>query len=177
MASKQDIAIIFRALRGIYGPRWATEDRELDIDYIAALWLRVLADVDDEGLKRGMAKLETSADGWPPTPGQFLALCTPTAEDLGLLSVHEAHRLACTTRADHSVPVIVWLAQQDCGPYELKHQPPHQTLPRFREIYERYVRRVLAGEAFAYPEYILRKLGPAPTSVVAVQEYRNNGLA
>lgn len=160
MSSKRSVQAIFSTLLAIYGSRWSGGRDAGGADHLVALWSRVLADIDDEGVRLGILKLERSTQDWPPTPGQFLAMCRPEAEAFDMPDPQVAFRLATTSSASHGLPPIVWHAQQETGAYALKHSPEGVMFPRFKAIYESLVHRARQGERFDYPAYIVRKIGP-----------------
>ena len=113
----------------------------------------------------GLSRCATHrADGWPPTLPEFRALCTPTAEDLGLPTPDAAYREAALADRDHqwSHPAVL-AAAQAAGLFELRTLPEAKSRPLFEWAYEIVTRRVLAGEQFAAPiPQALEKL-PTPT--------------
>lgn len=52
-------------------------------------WGRALAGLSGEQIAQGLAKLATGTDGWPPTSGEFRALCVPPKP----IPAHQRHPL------------------------------------------------------------------------------------
>ena len=78
--SRRDIVEIFNFFTGIYGYR---AERQFDPETNGDLWLSVLAGLSSEDVKRGVKEcIERSRENyrnavqdWPPTAGEFLAMC------------------------------------------------------------------------------------------------------
>lgn len=133
----------------IYGHRWTSAFGAKD----DATWLRGLHGLTPAQVGRGLSRCATHrADGWPPTLPEFRALCTPTAEDLGLPTPDAAYREAAMADRDHrwSHPAV-YAAAQATGLFELHTLPESKSRPLFERAYEIVTRRVLAGEQFEAP--------------------------
>lgn len=65
-------------MTAIYGNRFSSmfPDQETSREW-RDTWARALAGVTGEQIADGLEKLATSTDGWPPTSGEFRALCKP----------------------------------------------------------------------------------------------------
>ena len=144
MISKEQIKMIFKHLDLQFGGLWTTPDRIANLPALAAMWHRVLSDLGETALRRGLMRLERSAREFPPTPGQFREMCMLKASDLGLPDVRAAYHLAERGGAGPDLPAIAWHARQQTGPYDLGRLPESVMLPRFRAVYERLVADALA---------------------------------
>jgi len=144
---------VFLRLRLVYGPRWTSHATPDILDDLEKLWSGELAGLSVDHVARGVVRLREHPD-WPPTPYRFRELCLPTDAELGYLPVEEAYRLAAGAAPRGNVmPAIVWAAQQEVGPHELRTLPEHRTFPRFKTIYERMIESEKAGkETYAYPD-------------------------
>ena len=158
---ERHMAHLWRRMTRIYGHRWTSAFGAKD----DSTWLRGLRDMTPAQVGHGLSRCATHrADSWPPTLPEFRALCTPTAEDLGLPTPDAAYREAALADRDHqwSHPAV-FAAAQAAGLFELRTLPEAKSRPLFEWAYEIVTRRVLAGEQFAAPiPQALEKL-PTPT--------------
>jgi hypothetical protein len=145
------------------------------------IWERVVEGVTDENIGIALGKLERSEDSWPPGPGAFLALCQPTAKELGHMPVEDAYRLAAGAGAKGAIlPAIVWHAQQQVGPHELRTRPERDMFPKFKTVYERMTAHERAGgETFVFPEPLdtSHRLERPPRGKAAITPSGRDGLA
>ena len=166
LLTERHIADLWRRMARIYGHRWTSAFGAKD----DSTWLRGLRGVTPEQLGVGLAVCVRRADPWPPTLPEFLVLCTPTAEDLGLPTVDAAYREAVMADRDHiwSHPAV-FVAARNAGSFKLRTLPEAKSGPLFERAYEIVVRRVLAGEQFTAPvPQALDKL-PTPARPETVQ--------
>lgn len=102
---------------------------------------------------------------WVPGSGEFIALCQPTAEALGLPEVGKAYREAC--RNAHPAAEAQWShaavhhAACETGFHELRNLPEEKSRRLFERAYAVTVRMLLAGE----PLREIPKALPASVSV------------
>ena len=144
----------------IYGHRWTSAFGATD----DSTWLRGLHGLTPAQVGYGLSRCATHREGgWPPTLPEFRALCTPTAEDLGLPTLDATYREAAMADKDHrwSHPAV-YAAAQAAGLFELRTFPESKSRPLFERAYEIVTRRVLAGEQFDAP--VPRALEKLPTS-------------
>ena len=147
--TERHIADLWRRMTRIYGHRWTSAFGAKD----DSTWLRGLRDMTPAQVGHGLSRCATHrADGWPPTLPEFRALCTPTAEDLGLPTPDAAYREAALADRDHqwSHPAV-FAAAQAAGLFALRTLPESKSRPLFERAYEIATRRVLAGEQFDTP--------------------------
>lgn len=102
---------------------------------------------------------------WVPGSGEFIALCQPTAESLGLPEVGKAFREACANA--HPAAAQRWShpavhhAACETGFHELRSLPEEKSRKLFERAYAVTVRMLLAGE----PLREIPKALPASVSV------------
>ncbi len=100
---------------------------------------------------------------WVPGSGEFIALCQPTAESLGLPEVGKAFREACANA--HPAAEQRWShpgvhhAACETGFHELRSLPEAKSRTLFERAYAVTVRMLLAGEPLreipkALPEHV-----------------------
>lgn len=94
---------------------------------------------------------------WPPTISEFLALCVPSAQELGLPDAHAAYVECCQNA--HSPRKATWshAAVYEAGLltdfYGLRTEPEARMFPLFRQQYRLVCERVANGESFNVPEH------------------------
>ncbi|MHB1752184.1 MAG: replication protein P [Acidiferrobacter sp.] len=161
LLTERHMADLWRRMTRIYGHRWTSAFGATD----DSTWLRGLRGLTPAQVGHGLSRCATHREGgWPPTLPEFRALCTPTAEDLGLPTLDAAYREAALADKDHrwSHPAV-YAAAQAAGLFELRTLPESKSRPLFERAYEIVTRRVLAGEQFDAPvPRALEKL-PVPT--------------
>ena len=149
LLKERHIANLWQRMVKIYGHRWTSSYGETD----DGTWLKALQALTPAQVGWGLSRCATHrADGWPPTLPEFRALCTPTAEDLGLPPLDTAYREAALADRDHrwSHPAV-FAAAQAAGLFELRTFPESKSRPLFERAYEIVTRRILAGEQFDTP--------------------------
>lgn len=97
-----------------------------------------------EWIKSGLDHCRSN-EPWPPNCAQFIAICKPTAEKLGLLTADQAYHCATHDRVDN-LDTATRLAAKNTGYYELRTLSKEKTWPLFKRNYEVVVRRILNGE-------------------------------
>ena len=160
LLTERHMADLWRRMSRIYGHRWTSAFGAKD----DSTWLRGLRDMTPAQVGHGLSRCATHrADGWPPTLPEFRALCTPTAEDLGLPTPDAAYREAALADRDHrwSHPAV-FAAAQAVGLFELRTLPEAKSRPLFERAYEIVTCRILAGEQFDAP--VPRALEKLPVS-------------
>lgn len=89
---------------------------------------------------------------WSVNPAEFVAMCTPTPEQLGLPSAEQAYRECCAHGrwpSEHNWSHgAVFAAGRETGWYELQNRTEQQTWPLFKRNYEVMCRRAVKGESF-----------------------------
>ncbi|OYD64825.1 UNVERIFIED_ORG: hypothetical protein BDU10_7446 [Burkholderia sp. CF145] len=106
---------LFSRMASIWGSRFADMWRDCDLDEVKATWRAGLADVTDDGLKRGVAALFHEKS--PPPLPRFIELCQPqpamysalTDDSKRTPSVEaRAHLEAIAKRIGMHQPGIAW---------------------------------------------------------------------
>ncbi len=149
LLTERHMADLWRGMTRIYGHRWTSAFGAKD----DSTWLRGLHGLTPAQVGRGLSRCATHREGgWPPTLPEFRALCTPTAEDLGLPTPEAAYReVAMADRHHRWSHPAVFAAAQAAGHFELRTLPESKSRPLFERAYEIVTRRVLAGEQFDAP--------------------------
>lgn len=159
---------LWRRMTEIYGRRWSSTygigavDEQEVMTGTARTWAKGLTPVGLAGIRRGLQCCLQRSDPWPPTLPEFLELCRPTPEEVGLPSVDIAYRAACL--GNWRLHPVVWHAARTVGIWELRREPEHMTRPRFLAAYTSLLHRVLAGESLSGPTTApaLPRLPPTP---------------
>lgn len=171
-------------MRVVYSYRWSSSITDDLLEDAANVWTRVLAGITPDQVAKGVAKVEASADGWPPTPGQFRALCLPTPADLGLPDRETAWQQA-VGNAKLSHPVV-WHVRERVGAWNLKNLPQAATRRKFDDAWAEAVAGFADDEeAFGWPgadadaagqledtRGARGRRGPTPASDLALAELR-----
>ena len=87
---------LFTRMASIWGSRFADMWRDCDIDDVKAMWRAGLADIPDEGLKRGVSKLINAPH--PPDLPAFRRLCEADP------AMYRQNALALTNEANRTPP-------------------------------------------------------------------------
>ena len=136
-------------MRIVYTQRWSASITDDVIEEATDVWTRALAGVTPEQVACGVKKIEAATDGWPPTPGQFRAMCLPTAEDLGLPDRETAWKqVTGNAKITHAV---VWHVRELLGSWDLKNMPAAATRPKFDREWAFAVGQAAAGQRFEWP--------------------------
>jgi len=121
---------------------------------IKKLWLDSLADYGVSQLLGG-AKRAIEGSEYLPTLHRMHQCCREAAADLGLPPARAAYEEACAAHSPKAAQpwshAAVYLAGRDSGWFALASKPEGLTWPLFREHYEGYCARVLAGETLELP--------------------------
>lgn len=110
---------------------------------------------------------------WVPGSGEFIALCQPTAESLGMPPMDAAYREACRNAHPAAAPrwshAAVHHAACETGFHELRTLPEEKSRRLFERAYAMTVRMLLAGE----PLREIPKALPASASTCTPEVGRN----
>lgn len=66
-------AALWRRMASLYGHKWTGQYGSSPDE----LWTTALTTLDSEQIRRGLAELVRSADPWPPSLPEFMAMCRP----------------------------------------------------------------------------------------------------
>lgn len=85
-------------MMSIYGHKFQSlfPDAESMADW-RDTWGRALAGVSGDQIATGLAKLATGAEGWPPSSGEFRALCVPPVAHIS----HQRHPLLDAPKVEY----------------------------------------------------------------------------
>lgn len=184
--AKSAVGEIFTALQTAMPARFSTMyPTPAEIKTAASIWAIGLieARLTPKQISYGLAKAITNTKYCPDLP-DFIALCRPTPEDMGLPTLEAAYIEACYNAnpglldRKWSHPAV-FHAYQQVGPYELRTLPKKQSLPQFEVAYQRTVSAVLNGEELPEIPKALENLNdkPKPPGWKPTDEDRAKGLA
>lgn len=98
----------------------------------------------------GLKALRATKNPFVPTPGQFLEMCKPTAESLGLPKLYEAYNEACKNAHPSSDKkwshAIVFNAAINTGLNALRELPKRESFELFEYNYQVLVTKAINGE-------------------------------
>jgi len=121
---------------------------------IKKLWFESLGDYGVSQLLAG-ARRAIEGSEYLPTLNRMHRCCREAAADLGLPPARDAYQEACATPSPRAAQrwshAAVYLAGRDCDWFFLTTRPEATSWPVFRDHYERYCARVLAGEELTMP--------------------------
>lgn len=168
---RQAVAQLFVVFQRLFPNRW---EKQFSDPLARGAWLVALrhAGVTAAQIHQGMAK--ASALGWPPSAGEFVALCRPPVPDLAR-AIAEAQTWARETTVRWSHPAIGAAALM-IGSYRIRRMTAEQLEQRMGRALVDAHARYLAGEDLTVPpELSLPKperhgLPPGHTSAVADAE-------
>lgn len=146
--SDRTMADLWRRMTRIFGHRWTSAYGEMD----DSTWKRGLRGLTPQQIGFGLTACIRRPAAWPPTLPEFRALCTPSAEDLGLPPLDAAYREAANATQGHtwSHPAV-YVAAQAVGLFELRTLTQDRSRPLFERAYEIACRRAVAGEPLSAP--------------------------
>lgn len=140
---EQRIKVLFMRLSAIYGNLWSSRMPTQDAMRIGiAEWRKALKEITSEQIKYALEKcrdpLSKHSDN-PPTLGQFIRLCLPSPEDLGILDIEEAYFQALNPNLTRHR--LVEKAIQCIGAYSFRMMSEFEARKRFVPVYEQLVER------------------------------------
>jgi hypothetical protein len=139
---------LFRRLRGIF-PAWRQAWPSTEaLDAAKAEWIKEFAAVGIRTLEQiefGVQKCRKMKKPFAPSVGEFIAMCTPTAEDFGMPSSADAWLEALMGSYSHDG---VRIAANETGIFDLRcaKQEDKSLRARFDRAYAIVVRRALDGQ-------------------------------
>lgn len=147
LATISQVGILFKVFARRFSHKWEKTNNDAKA---RSVWLEDLRcnGVTDEMINTGIMK--SSALDWPPSVGEFIKLCKPSDEDLGIPGADEAYKAAAT--GNWRLHPIVWHAAQKVGTYELRNHAEANVRPRFLVEYSRLVQEARSGEVFHMPD-------------------------
>ena len=84
MATKSDIVLLWASMREMYGTKWTSHYKEIDVYNV---WINALTGINTPAIKHALESCLITYPDWPPTLPQFRFLC------LGFPTKAEAARL------------------------------------------------------------------------------------
>ncbi|MDG9671845.1 replication protein P [Hahella sp. CR1] len=145
---------LFTELSGVF-PAWkyAFPDHEV-IQQAKKAWTKGFIEngiLSMQQVQVGLTRARRLNSPHIPSVGQFIAWCRPTAEDLGLMPVQAAYRIACgglqqLERGESLAYLAARIAARETGSFELRTRPESEMLPLFTRNYDIVCRRVMNGE-------------------------------
>jgi hypothetical protein len=139
---------LFRRLRGIF-PAWRQAWPSTEaLDAAKAEWIKEFAAVGIRTLEQiefGVQKCRKMSKPFAPSVGEFITMCTPTAEDFGMPSSADAWLEALMGSYSHDG---VRIAPNETGIFDLRcaKQEDKSLRARFDRAYAIVVRRALDGQ-------------------------------
>jgi hypothetical protein len=139
---------LFRRLRGIF-PAWRQAWPSTDaLDAAKAEWIKEFAAVGIRSLEQiefGVQKCRKMCKPFAPSVGEFITMCTPTAEDFGMPSSADAWLEALMGSYSHDG---VRIAANETGVFDLRcaKQEDKSLRARFDRAYAIVIRRALDGQ-------------------------------
>lgn len=143
-------------------------------------WIKAFSQVElnsIEKIKFGISKFRMSTSPFVPTPGQFIAMCNPTAEDIGLPSSQDAYREACLN--SHPTAIKKWThpaiyhAWKETGAHELSNLSQQQSKPIFERNYEITIRMILDGKTLQEIPLAIKHGNMPMNHDVVLDEYKS----
>ena len=150
----------------MYGHKFMSLYGDVDVKIEAEReWGRNLSDFSLDDIKRGLDKCVDEHPSWPPTIGEFKALCRLNPTELGLPTTTQAWSEIANGRRDFSTQQveyshgIILAVRNDirCDVYNWRLLSAEKSLKLFTPIYNEYVKRAQAGEVFELPIMIENK--------------------
>jgi hypothetical protein len=139
---------LFRRLRGIF-PAWRQAWPSTEaLDAAKAEWIKEFADVGIRTLEQiefGVQKCRKMSKPFAPSVGEFIAMCTPSAEDFGLPTAADAWMEALIGTYSHDG---VRIAANETGIFDLRSakQDDKSMRARFDRAYAIVIRRAQEGQ-------------------------------
>ncbi len=139
---------IWRRMSEIYGHKWASQNGSQPSD----TWAVALADVTVEQIAGAFRLLLRDLPEWPPTLPEFVKMCRPSPEALGLPPARDAFQEAarnahpsCAVDAVWSHPAVYHAARQ-VGLYRIRTASADAVWKEFEHAYAVTVRAVIEGK-------------------------------
>lgn len=108
----------------------------------ADAWKAELEQIPVRSIAHGLKKLKTTHPAWPPSLYEFIALCKPTAIDLGLPDFETCYQAAC--KSDWGHPFVFHVAKK-IGTHNLRVRAESWSRPRFEKAFDEGVQDVING--------------------------------
>lgn len=117
-------------------------------------WIRAFmyANLTDLNMiNHGLNELSIKKSTFMPSPGEFIELCKPSPESLGIPNLEKAYDEACKNshfsktekQWSHKAVFHAW---KETGSYALSHFPRSQSFPMFKRNYEITINHITNGQ-------------------------------
>jgi len=161
MYTKTELA--WKRLSGLYGypfvSQYGTEP--------TAEWELALGNLDVDQIRRGIERCTTEPEfcKFPPNPMEFLDLCQPTREELGLPGDDEALRQAAGCSTERHAAVVYTLQQMGTGNvHKLRRLDTKSAERLFAKYWTETVNLVARGEEIPEPAKQIEEIKPTPAA-------------
>jgi len=147
------INMLFRTLTSIFPAFKQAWPSEPDFEDAKKEWLKAFIQAgitDINQIKNGVNAFRLMANPFVPSPGQFIALCKPSRESLGIPSNDQAYRIACIASGKFSdknwVHVTIEHAATKIGKLDLNSKPEAYTYKIFERHFENSIQDFINGK-------------------------------
>ena len=149
----------FRAICSAWRQAWPNQETH---DLAKDHWVKAFRDggVNEWAkVEQGLSKFRLVGSAFIPAPAEFIKLCTPEAQDLGLLPEQEAYVLACrdahhisyNPSAKTNSPPEVYHTIRKIGANKLLQAKEQLGKAKFARAYKNTVADVLSGKELTLP--------------------------
>ena len=149
----------FRAICSAWRQAWPNQETH---DLAKDHWVKAFRDGkvhEWAKVELGLSKFRLVGSAFIPAPAEFIKLCTPEAQDLGLLPEQEAYELACrdahrlsyNPSAKTSSPAEVYHTIRKIGANKLLQAKEEIGKAMFTKAYKDTVADVLSGKELILP--------------------------
>jgi hypothetical protein len=163
---------LFKSLTAIFPAFPQAWPNQETFEQAKAEWVKAFLEVNLhqlEKIKVGVKKFRLLAKPFVPSPGEFIAMCNPTAEDMGFPAVHIAYKEACDRRLEGDEKIwshtVVKQAWSDTGSHELKTLTQKESFPMFQRNYEIAIRKFMNGEIMTPAKKAIEEYKPITPEV------------
>lgn len=149
----------FRAICSAWRQAWPNQETH---DLAKDHWVKAFRDGkvhEWARVEQGLSKFRLVGSAFIPAPAEFIKLCTPEAQDLGLLPEQEAYDLACrdayhisyNPSAKTNSPPEVYHTVRKIGANKLLQAKEELGKAMFAKAYKNTVADVLSGKELILP--------------------------
>lgn len=150
-------------------------------------WLKafVLSGINRiEQLQHGLNKCYLMEKPFVPTPGEFIAWCKPSAQDLGFPSTEEAYMISITMNRqfsdykhkDDRVDAVIRHAIGQIGSMSYREMKIENAKKTFKTYYDISLRQFIEGELTIIPRALPEKAEPHPADKPRTDEARQRAM-
>ena len=144
---------LFDELQGIFPAFKQAWPSQPDFEKVKRVWTLAFTESDLKSMnqvKIGLRRFRASPNPFVPTAGQFIAMCKPTAKELGLPSLETAYAESCKNShpcADKNWShKAIYHAWKQTGSHLLSTYPRMNSFPVFERNYEATIKMLVEGE-------------------------------